>query len=366
MKIGIVIRCCRNFGSSRYVVETSKYFAKKHELHIFTNNWDTLDKRIAIHKIPTVSSNFYVYEGSFFLFSTITMKLHSFDVTLSQPTRYFSPDVAEMQFVYRAWAGYRKENGLPLSLGDRITPVIERRNIQRAKEIIAISNSVKNEVIKYYGTPEEKVHVVHSGVNLDEFTPDNRQKHSNEIRKRYGIDSDDLVLLFVGNPFERKGLRYVLEALPRIKTENIKLFILGKDNVEPYTKLAADLGVKDKVIFAGLLPGVSKYFGISDIFIFPTLYEPFGLVILEAMASGLPVITSQLAGAAELIEDGKDGLLLKNPKDSNDIADKLNYLLDNDRARNKIGKGARNKAEKHSWEVVANQMMDVLELAGKG
>lgn len=67
MRVAIIIRCRRNLGSFRYVIETSKYFVKKHDLHIFTNNWDPLDKRIKIHKIPTISSNFYVYESSFFL-----------------------------------------------------------------------------------------------------------------------------------------------------------------------------------------------------------------------------------------------------------------------------------------------------------
>jgi len=365
MKIGIVIRCCRNFGSSRYVVETSRYFVKKHELHIFTNNWDPLDERIVIHKIPTLSSNFYIYEGSFFLFSTIALKFHSFDVTLSQPTRYLSPGVAEMQFVYRAWANYRKENGLNLSLGDRITPIIEKHNIKKAKEIIAISNSVKNEVMHFYNIPEEKVHVIHSGVNLDEFTNKNKKKYSEDIRDKYGINQNDLVLLFVGNPFERKGLRYVFEAMAKLKTKNVKLFILGRDDTEPYMKLAKTLGIEDKIIFAGLLPGVAKYFNIADIFVLPTLYEPFGLVILEAMASGLPVVTSKLAGAAEIIEDGKDGFWIENPKNPSEIAESLNRLIEDDNLRNQMGRKAREKAEKHSWEVVAKQMMNVFELVAK-
>ncbi|HKZ45180.1 MAG TPA: glycosyltransferase family 4 protein, partial [archaeon] len=94
---------------------------------------------------------------------------------------------------------------------------------------------------------------------------------------------------------------------------------------------------------------------------FPTQYEPFGLVILEAMASGLPVVTTKLAGAAELIEDGKDGLLLDNPKSSDEIARKLNYLIENDAMRRKVGKNARKKAEKYTWKKTADEMLKVFE-----
>jgi len=365
MKIGIIIRCCRKFGSSRYVVETSKHFVKNNELHIFTNNWDPLDKRVKIHKIPVISSNFYVCEASFFFFATLALKTHNFDVTLAQPTRYFSPDVAEMQFVYRAWANYKKKNNIPITLGDRTLPKTEKHNIRRAKEIIAISNSVKNEVLHYYDLPEEKVHVIHSGVNLNEFNPKNRKKYLKEIRNKHSIQPNELTFLFVGNPFHRKGLKYTIEALSKLKNKDFKLLVLGKDDPNSYIKLANTLGIKNNIIFVGLSPVAFKYYAASDIFLFPTLYEPFGLVILEAMAAGLPVVTSKLAGAAELIDHGKNGLWIENPKNPDEISKKLNFLVKNKKSRKKMGKEARKKAEKNSWERVAKQMLEVLEMAAR-
>jgi UDP-glucose:(heptosyl)LPS alpha-1,3-glucosyltransferase len=366
MKIGIVIRCCRRTGSSRYVLEIQKYILDKgHELHVFTNNWDPLDPRVKIHKIPTISNVFYVYEASFMTFATLITKFHEMDVWIAQATRYFTPDVAYMQFVYREWARYKKENGYKVTFGDRVLPLIEARNIKKVKKIIAMSNSVKNEIIKNYGIPEEKIKVIYSGVDLSTFNPKNRGIFRDEIRKRHGISNNDIVLLLVGSPFERKGLNYLVSSLPLLKTKNVKLVVIGisipSDPIEKYEKQAVNLGVGDRFVFAGKRSDVYKYFAAADIFVLPSIYEPFGLVVLEAMASGLPVVVSKVAGAAELIEDGKDGLLLENPRNPEEIAEKINYLLENDSLRKRIDRNARKKAEKYPWKRTAEEMLKVFE-----
>ena len=367
MKIGIVIRTCKNVGSSRYILETSKYFAKQHEVHIFANQWDQLDEKIHTHKIHIVPGNFYLREASFYFFATLLLKRYKFDVTLAQPTRYNSPDIAEMQFVNKAWTEYKKSERMPLTLQDKIMPRIETSNIKKAKAVIALSESVKNEVVKYHSIEPEKIHVVYSGVDSQTFTPENRQIYSDEIRAKHNLTPDQTVLVFAGNPFERKGLEYVLRAASEIQ-KNTTLLVLGKYSQAEYnqfTKIAEEVGVKDKTIFVGLTKDISKYFAASDIFVLPTLYEPFGLVILEAMASGLPVITSKLAGAAELITDGKDGMLLNDPKDVNDISEKLNYLINDKVSRENIAKAARATAEKYTWERTAKGMLEVFEKVGE-
>ena len=221
MKIGIVIEHCSAQRASRYVLDTAQYFTKKgHEVHIFANKFDTVDNdKIIFHKIPLISSNFYLREISFTLLSSILLKFHSFDVTLAQPTRYFSPDVAEMQFVFKRWVEYKKNNGVKIDLDDKILPFIEKVNVKKAKKIIVLSNSVKEDLIRYYNTPAGKIHVAYSGVNIEEFNPENRKKYREEIRKKHGISSNDFLILFVGNPYDRKGLEFVIRALSKIKTK---------------------------------------------------------------------------------------------------------------------------------------------------
>lgn len=364
----MVLSRIHRFGSSRYVIETAKYFSKKgHLVHLFATSCDPINDRIKFHKIPYFGVNFLTKELCISLFHTLNMLKWSkfFDIRLAQPTRYFSPNVCEMQFVYREWIKTMIKNNLlrPTNIGSRITPLVERHNLKKSKAIIAISESVKNEVLKNYpNIPEDKVYVVYSGVNLKEFNPEHRKKYLKEIREKHHIPIDDLLLIFVGNPFERKGLEFVIRAFAKLKFKNITLLVSGKDDPTPYQKLARKLGVNDKIRYnIGLTPEIYKYFAASDIFVFPTLYEPFGLVILEAMASGLPVIVSEIAGAAELIENWKDGVKLQNPKNYMEMVDKLNALIEDDDLRKKLGKNARKKAEKYSWEVTAKQMLEVFE-----
>jgi UDP-glucose:(heptosyl)LPS alpha-1,3-glucosyltransferase len=366
MKIGIVLSKCHWHGSSRYVLETSQYFTKKgHEIHIFANKFDTVDnEKIIFHKVPAFPFNYYLREGSISLLETILLKFHSFDVTLAQPTRYLSPDVAEVQFVFKRWADYKKRYGDKIDLIYKIVPFFETVNLKKAKKIIAISNSVKEDIIRYYKIPEEKINVVYSGVNLEEFNPNNRKKYRGEIRGKYGISPDDILLLFVGNPYDRKGLEFVLRALSRVKQKNVKLLVSGRDEPGKFQQLVNTLGLNDRVYFrVGLFTDINKYFSAADIFILPSLYETFGLVVIEAMASCLPVVvsSSEFVGAAELIEDNRDGMILKDPKNSEDILKKLNYLINDEDVRKQMGKDAVKKAAQYTWEKTADGMLKVFE-----
>jgi len=370
MKIGIVLSRCHWHGSSRYVLETSQYFTKKgHEVHIFANKFDTVNNdKIFFHKVPAFPFNYYLKEGSISLLETILLKFHSFDVTLAQPTRYLSPDVAEVQFVFKRWVNYKKSLGDKIDLIYKIVPFFETINLKKSKKIIAISNSVKEDVIKYYNVPEEKIHVAYSGVNLEEFNPDNRKKYREEIRQKHGISPNDILLLFVGNPYDRKGLEFVIRALSKIKQKNVKLLVSGRDEPGRFQKLVNEIGLNDRVYFrVGLSTDINKYFSAADIFVLPSLYETFGLVVIEAMASGLPVVvsSSEFVGAAELIEDGKNGLILKSPKDSEDIAEKLKFLIESENVRKQIGIEANKKAGKYTWEKTADSMLKALEEAAK-
>ena len=374
MKIGIILSRCHWFGSSRYILETSQYFAKRgHEIHIFANTWDKLkNKRIHFHKIPTFfRSNLLIREAILTFFATIIQKFHKFDVTLAQPTRYFTPDVGEVQFVYKAWIDNKRKNkikdSLPIRISDAWLSWMEKRNVKRCKAVITLSNSEKNALAKNYKISPEKIFVSYNGVNLNEFDPRNRKLYFKDIRKKHNIPFDAKLILFVGNPFQRKGLEYIIRALPKIKDKNSMLLVCGLDrpkNIASYKELSKKLNIDNRIIWnIKLTPEIKKYFAASDIFVFPTLYEPFGLVIIEAMASGLPTITSKLAGAAELIEDGKDGLLLKNPKNCEEIAEKIIFLFDNKNLMKRIKRNARKKSTVCSWDKIATVILNVLEKA---
>jgi len=358
MKIAFVLSKCKLAGSSRNVLEVSKYLSGwGNEMHIFANECDPVAEGVSFHKIPAFTQNFLLREAATTALETLLTKTHKYDVTIAAPNRYFSPDICHVRILNKIDVEFHKKQS---DLSSKATIAFEKYNLGKARHIIAMSKAVKESIIGCYGIPEEKITVIYDGVSLGQFDVGKKRAFRSEIRSRYGIDENELLLLFAGNPFSRKGLEFLIRALPSLSGRRVRLLVLGKGDIAPYMKIAEELGVAGKIVYAGFTTEIHKYFAASDIFVFPTLYEPFGLVVTEAMASGLPVVTSACAGAAELIEDGVDGLLIKEPRDSNEIAAKINYLINN-RLLQKVGMAARRKAEQYTWERTAKEMLGVFE-----
>ncbi|GAH97826.1 unnamed protein product, partial [marine sediment metagenome] len=205
----------------------------------------------------------------------------------------------------------------------------------------------------------ESIIVIPNGVDLKMFNPANRPLYRDRLRQKHGISRNDLVLMFAGSDWERKGVLYVIGALSLLPRPDVKLLVVGSGDAKFYGQLAELKRVRERIIFVPHPDNLQEYYAASDVFVFPTIYEPFGLVIVEAMASGLPVITSRVAGAADLIIDGVNGLLLRAPSNVNDLAAKIELLLSNTELRKTMGEHARETAEKLSWDRVAQKTTDV-------
>lgn len=220
--------------------------------------------------------------------------------------------------VHAAWLEARQKY-LGESLGWlRVNPfhanslAAERRMFAstRLKRVICISNMVREDVQHFYGVPDAKVVTIYNGIDLAAFSPDcvvNRQ----ECRQNLGIPQDALVYVFVGSGFKRKGLETAIRALP----PEAHLIVVGKDKeTARFQKIAAETGANteqsQRVHFVGPQKDVRPYYGAADAFVFPTIYEPFGSVVLEAMACGLPVITTDRCGAGEILTQSVDGFVL--------------------------------------------------------
>ena len=360
MKISFILSKCHFYGSSKNVLEVSKHLSKwGHETHIFANTWDPIGG-VFFHKIPSIQGPFSIREGFTTIYESLKIRGNKFGIKISQPGRYFTPDVAHVRFLEKKAIEYRKSIGEKTPIATKIVSKIEKYNLRKCKKIISMSNHTKEDIINFYGIPSEKIEVVYDGINIEKFNPKNKKKHREEIRNMHKISKNDFVVLFVGNPFERKGLKYLIEAVSFIK-EDVKILVLGNDDINPYVDMAKKLGVDNEIIYAGFSKEVYKYFNAADIFVFPTLYEPFGLVITEAMASGLPVVTSRIAGASELIDEYKTGFLLNNPKDSKEISEKIEFLLNNPSHMRKIGRNAAKKMKKYTWKKTAKDMLKVFE-----
>ena len=290
-------------------------------------------------------------------------RIHDFDIIHSQGTHCLYQDIITAQSCHKAVVEqFKKERNIlyktlkTFNLRSNVCIAMEWYNYtkHRYKRIIALTKRTKNEIMHYFNVPSEDITIIPNGVDTLDFSPKNSKLFRDEIRKKHNIDDNDVVLIFVGYEFMRKGLRHVVNALPIITEKNVKVLVVGDDNPQPYKKLAIQQAVADKIIFAGRSADIKQYYAASDIFIFPTSYESFSMATLEAVASGLPIIATKVSGTDELIVDGKNGFFIK--RDERDIAEKVNQMLKNNLIK-QMGREARKTAENYSWEKVAEKIM---------
>jgi len=230
---------------------------------------------------------------------------------------------------------------------------------RRSKPLIVLSERMKRDFMRHHHTPAGKIFVIHNGVDCTKYSPDNVALYREEIRRRHSLAQHDQVVLLLGIDWVRKGIAQAVEALSLLDALPVKLLIVGPDDPTPYQELVRSRGVEAQIIFAGPTGEPWKYYAASDIFLLPTVYEAFGLVVLEAMATGLPTVVSREAGAAELIQDGRNGLLINEPRDSAEIAAKLESLLKDSVLRRQLGEAACITALQQTWDQVAHRTVEV-------
>ena len=231
---------------------------------------------------------------------------------------------------------------------------------KRYRQITCISEQCKREIMHHYKLPANDIGVIYNGVDTDAFTPRMRLQYRDTVRAKYRIASDEVLLLFVGSGFKRKGLKYVIDAFPFIKDKKIKLLVVGKGKTRKYQKLAKDNGITDKIIFAGVYKNIQEIYAAGDIFVFPSEYDAFGTACLEAMASGLPVIASKTSGVSEILTHGKDGFVINHPINAQEIAHYIHLLLEEEK-RGQMGTAARQKAELYSFEANVEKTLRIYQ-----
>ncbi len=217
----------------------------------------------------------------------------------------------------------------------------------RLKAVICNSQMVKQDIIRHFAVDESKLHVIYSGVDNQKFMPDLRKELRVPCRQQLGIRPDAPIALFVGSGFERKGLDVFLRAVATLPEWHA--VVVGKDKHLPrYRALAKTLGLAGRSTFTGGVNDARPYYAASDVFALPTLYDPFPNACLEAMACGLPVITSQTSGAAELIVKGENGFVV-DARDVSALSEALSRAL----AQPVMGWAAREKVLPYTPQAMA-------------
>jgi glycosyltransferase involved in cell wall biosynthesis len=238
--------------------------------------------------------------------------------------------------------------------------------VKKSSAIITVSESTKNDIIKMFpDINEEKINVIPLAVNKKVLGKEISKKEIDAVKQRYGINSE--YILFVGTLEPRKNLVTLIKSFKRISYYNnqIKLVIVGKKGwlYKDILKKVEDKNIKEKVVFTDYVPEaqLSAIYKGAKLFVFPSIYEGFGLPVLEAMTVGCPVITSYISSLPEVV--GNAGILI-NPEDEMQIADNILMLLNDDNKREELIIKGKKRAEKFSWEKTVELTLQVYEKVG--
>ena len=322
------------------MVECLRFLAGRgHETHAFASEWDleALPPEVICHNLPAHGFLAAGRVAEFRRASTRALAELGPDAVGSFGVAAAPGSVVWMQSVHAAWIDISKQTRTPRErFKQRLNPfhpmilraekqMLTRREYRR---LIALTPQVGADLTAYYGVPAADIDLLPNGFSSGEFNPGDRWRHRAEMRQHLGFAPDATVLVFVANESERKGLPQLLRALAQLKDPSLHLLAVGRFDPAPVASLAASLGLGERVKLPGASARVASFYAAADLFALPTQYEAWGLVIVEALACGLPVLTSRLAGAAVAVREGVTGELLDDPRDEAEIARKLARLLD--------------------------------------
>jgi glycosyltransferase involved in cell wall biosynthesis len=269
-------------------------------------------------------------------------------------------DVNAVHFVHSSWLqspahtskSHRNAYGAYQWLYTRLNAHWEGQAFRRSRMVVAVSEKVKQELTTI-GVPAEQIQVVLNGVDLQEFTP------GTVDRSRWNLPPEAPLALFAGEiRSNRKNLDTVLQALQQLP--HLHLAVVGNPDASPYPPLVSQLGLDDRVHFLGYRRDIAAIMQAADVFVFPSRYEACTLVLLEAMAAGLPVVTAVTAGGSEIVTPDC-GVVLSDSEDVAGLVAALQTLTADRTLCQHMGQAARVVAERHSWAIMAQGYVDLFE-----
>lgn len=362
MKVGLIKQSytAQGGGSERYTNGLiAQLLVRGHQVRVLAARWDAAaaTSGVELQRVPTLVGPSFLRTLSFALNGRRALEQADCDLVLSVE-RTIRQDIGRAGGgCHREWLiqrrRYRTGVGRDLFWLNPLHVAllwIERRlySPENTRAIIANSYRGKEEIIRHYHFPAERIQIVHNGTDCERFKPAARKPNLGET-----------VLLFAGSGFERKGLEFAVRALARLPA-SVRLEVAGKGKPTPYQRLAEELGVGGRLRFLGSSTRMEDVYGGSDILVHPAIYEPFSNTCLEAMACGLPVVTSRINGASEIVRSGENGNVVEDPADIRALAAAIDYFLD-PTVRAKAGVLARQTAESLPMSLNVEKTLAVIE-----
>lgn len=349
-------------GGERFVSEITWRLAQNEdfEIHVFANRWIANSDLIKFHKIPAINFPRFLRPLFFAWFVKRAIDRMNFDLVHTHHW-IFNADIFSLHGTPHAvWIKEVQKKWL--SPFDRSLLAVERQAIKGGGSswFLPVSSIAMDAFRREYATLPGHWQIVHPGVDVARFLTPDRAISRADIRERYGIGASDTLLLFVGMNFEIKGLDTIIAALAKARTArpeaNIRLLVVGRGDENKYRKMAQSCGIAEAVTFAGTqIDGLERYYRAADIFVMFSKFDTFGMVVLEAMAAGLPVIVSSNVGAKDLVKEGTNGFILPTPQDADVAADRI-VELSHPARREAMGTAAVQSASMNDWDELAGKI----------
>lgn len=364
--------CHRQGGVERVVYECARHLAtREHQVTVFADVWEADGpSSIRYRRVPVRRHPWFLRGRSYLRACQEQVRSASYDVLNTHGCVCPEGGVHWVHSLHKAWLersrGYRPALSAA-GLRQRLNPAhrsllaMEERHFagRNYQRIIAVSPRVRDDLGRLYDVSPDDVVVISSGFSPAEFNPGRRAHQRAEMRRRLGLGPDHVALLFVANELERKGFSTILAAMRQLGRADLRLLVAGRVSPELVHGQAREFGLAGQVRALGPSRDVGALHAAGDLLVLPTQYEAFCLTILEALGSGLPVVTSSVPGAGDAIRPGVNGALVDDPTSGEELAAALAPLLRPD-AREALSANAPGTVEAYRWPSVLRRYEQVL------
>jgi glycosyltransferase involved in cell wall biosynthesis len=370
----------KRHGTERLVAEWMARLAGTFEIHLYSQRVEDLDlSQITWHRIPKLPAphlfNYLWWFAANHIWRNWDRRFRGL-----HPDLIFSPGIncldADVMSVHVVFAEYRRQNAALLrfkthslrrwplifhrKLYYSLIALLERHLYRNPKKSLILISQRTAEALRTFYDRTDKFPVVYVGLDQEIFNPATRLRLREEARRELHLSPGQFALLLIGNDWRNKGLPAILEVLIELRELPLQLFVVGQDDPSPYRRLIDENQCKDRVFFLPPRKDVEFYYAAADAYVGPSLEDTFALPSAEAMACGVPVITSLKNGTSEIIDNGADGLLISDPLDAKELAALVRKLYEDSFLRERISAKAAEKMKQFTWDRNSCEMTRIL------
>jgi UDP-glucose:(heptosyl)LPS alpha-1,3-glucosyltransferase len=371
-------------GAESYAVQLAQTLVSQgHEVHFFGHQWDGEPKEAVFHKIPRLPRIVppFIRITHFALAHRAAVAQYGFDVvvgfgnTLTMNV-YQSHGGVHQRSASRKIAAVRSPAVRFLKrLAVRLTPKHYARawiesaafRMNPRPIIVAISDMVRDDMAEHFGIPANEIRLVYNGIDVSKFSASQGDSRS-KMREELGFDPDAVLFLFMAYDLRKKGIQYLVEAAAKLRdrmgANRFGVIVVGGLPSPALNRMVDRLSLRDTMTFVGPTKEPEQYYAACDVFVLPTFYDACSLAVFEAMAAGLPAITTASNGAAGIIDQSKNGVVIESARDIDQLVDAMRRFLDPEVLKS-ASEAARKTASQYTMESNHREMLKVFrEAAG--